>query len=143
MLAMLVVGVGLGFVSTPYIVAVQTAVPRDRRGVATSAQQFFRTIGGAIAVAVFGGVLNAYLLREAGTGISVQSALDRTVRGSLDPERLSHLVVGLGAGLHAIYLAAAVVALGGVVIALLFPGGSAVSLAHRDEQAPMPGGAGH
>src|SRR5690606_23678033 len=60
-----VVGIGLGFMSTPFIVAVQAAVPWERRGVATSSQQFFRTIGGAVSVAVLGALLNASL---AGSG---------------------------------------------------------------------------
>jgi EmrB/QacA subfamily drug resistance transporter len=130
MLAMLVVGAGLGFVSTPYIVAVQAAVPRSRRGVATSSQQFFRTIGGAIAVTVFGAVLNAYLLNAAGAGVSAQSALDPSLRQALDPESLGRLVLGLREGLHVIYLACAVAALAGCAVAFLFPRGSAASLAH-------------
>jgi EmrB/QacA subfamily drug resistance transporter len=133
MLAMLVIGTGLGFVSTPYMVSVQTAVPRSRRGVATSTHQFFRTIGGAIMVALFGVVLNAYLLREAGTGASARSALDPDLRHGLAPEQLAPLVRGLREGLHAIYVACALIAAAGVVIALLFPRGSATSLAHREE----------
>ena len=43
-LSMLVIGGGLGFMSTPYLVSVQTGVPWRRRGVATSSQQFFRPI---------------------------------------------------------------------------------------------------
>jgi len=59
MVAMFVLGLGLGFLSTPYLLAVQNAVPRHQRGVATSSVQFFRTIGGSIAVAALGTLLNA------------------------------------------------------------------------------------
>jgi hypothetical protein len=58
---MVTLGVGNGFVSTPYLVAVQNAVPWHKRGIATSLGQFFRTIGGSIAVAGFGALLNARL----------------------------------------------------------------------------------
>jgi MFS family permease len=140
MIAMLTVGVGLGFVSTPYIVAVQAAVTRGRRGVATSSQQFFRTIGGAVAVTVFGAVLNGFLLSEVGAQISAQSALDPALRRALEPAALAGLVEGMRAGLHTIYLACAVVALAGCAIAFLFPRGSATSLAHGAATQPPPAG---
>ena len=75
MLAMFCLGLGLGFLSTPYLLAVQNAVPRHRRGVATSSVQFFRTIGGSIAVAALGTVLNAHLSGSSGGGIDPNVAL--------------------------------------------------------------------
>jgi MFS family permease len=133
MLAMLILGAGMGFMSTPYIVAVQSAVPWSRRGVATSSQQFFRTIGGAIAVAAFGAVLNARLATVAGPDASARTVLDPVLRQSLDPGAVERLQSALGAGLHSIYVACAVVAAIGLIIALLFPGGSAASHAHRGD----------
>src|SRR5207302_6258657 len=44
--AMLVIGTGLGLMSTAFIISVQNAVPWNVRGVATATTQFFRTIGG-------------------------------------------------------------------------------------------------
>ena len=43
-------GVGLGFANTPLVIAVQSSVPWNRRGVATASTMFFRTIGGTLAV---------------------------------------------------------------------------------------------
>ena len=43
--AVVVIGLGLGFSSTSYLVSVQNAVPWRRRGVATSSVVFFRTVG--------------------------------------------------------------------------------------------------
>lgn len=51
MATMAVIGFGMGTMSTPYLVAMQNAVPWNRRGVVTSASQFFRTIGGSFMTA--------------------------------------------------------------------------------------------
>jgi EmrB/QacA subfamily drug resistance transporter len=52
--AMLVFGLGLGFVMQVLVVAVQNAVPYEQLGVATSGATFFRMIGGSFGAAVFG-----------------------------------------------------------------------------------------
>jgi MFS family permease len=128
--AMFIIGGGMGLISTPYLVAVQAAVPYTRRGAITSAQQFFRTIGGAIAVAAFGALLNATLRSRLGTELAASRALDPALRATLGPDELAAIGGALGAGLHLIFLAAAVVAAAGVGIALLFPAGSARQHAH-------------
>src|SRR5713226_6849819 len=46
--AMLVIGSGLGLMSTAFVISVQNAVPWNLRGVATASTQFTRTIGGTI-----------------------------------------------------------------------------------------------
>ncbi|GAB3866110.1 hypothetical protein GCM10028801_37890 [Nocardioides maradonensis] len=53
MLAMAVVGFGLGNCMQPLILTVQSSVPPTAIGVATSSATFFRQIGGTIGVAVF------------------------------------------------------------------------------------------
>jgi EmrB/QacA subfamily drug resistance transporter len=59
--AMVVIGAGLGLLSTAFILSVQNAVPWNLRGVATASTQFFRTIGGTIGVAIMGTILNAQM----------------------------------------------------------------------------------
>lgn len=54
---MVVTGVGFGLVLPTMSVAVQNAVDYRYLGVATSASQFFRQIGGVIGTAIFGSVL--------------------------------------------------------------------------------------
>jgi len=124
------IGLGLGFMSTPFIVSVQTAVPWERRGVATSSQQFFRTIGGAISVAALGALLNA---RLAGSGFddSAHHILEPGARATLDPHELAGATTALAEGLHWIYVVIAVVTFVSLLIALRFPRGRAQSLAHR------------
>jgi EmrB/QacA subfamily drug resistance transporter len=59
--ACFVVGVGLGLCSSPTIVAVQSVVGWERRGVVTGTAMFCRSIGSAVGVAVFGAVANSTL----------------------------------------------------------------------------------
>lgn len=50
-------GAGLGMANIPLIIAVQTSVSWNRRGIATASTMFFRTIGGTLAVAILGAIL--------------------------------------------------------------------------------------
>jgi EmrB/QacA subfamily drug resistance transporter len=63
-LFMIVVGLGIGLVMQVLVVAVQNAVPYEQLGTATSAATFFRTIGGAFGVALFGTIFNNRLFTE-------------------------------------------------------------------------------
>ena len=55
--AMIVTGLGLGLLIQNLSLAVQNGVPSRHLGAATSAAQFFRTIGGTIGVSVMGSIL--------------------------------------------------------------------------------------
>ncbi|MGD9792601.1 MAG: MDR family MFS transporter [Acidimicrobiia bacterium] len=57
-LCMMVVGLGIGLVMQVLVLAVQNAVDARDLGVATSASSFFRSMGGAFGVAIFGSVFN-------------------------------------------------------------------------------------
>ena len=127
-------GLGLGFTSTPYLLAVQNAVPWNRRGVATSSVQFFRSIGGAIAVAALGAVLNAELAQRVAGEVDPNVALNPTLRATFPAESLRSLVEALDSGLGTIFSVMAAMAVGGLFVSLLFPGGSAKSHAYRGEE---------
>ncbi|HYY57763.1 MAG TPA: MDR family MFS transporter [Pyrinomonadaceae bacterium] len=79
------IGAGLGLTMLTLLIAVQQSVPRTQLGIATSLNQFARSIGGAIGVAVMGAVLSAGLA----------SRLNEVARGSgqstLTPERAAEL----------------------------------------------------
>jgi Na+/melibiose symporter-like transporter len=140
MLAMFLLGGGLGFLSTPYLLAVQNAVPRHRRGVATSSVQFFRSIGGSIAVAALGAVLNAHLAGNLTTDIDPNVALNPELRVQVPREVLGELVNALNGGLGGVYLVMTGLAVVGVGIALLFPGGSAhVHAYQKGSSEPLEG----
>lgn len=55
---MLITGAGIGLTMQTLILAVQNVVPHEDMGAATSGVTFFRSMGGAFGVAIFGTVLN-------------------------------------------------------------------------------------
>jgi EmrB/QacA subfamily drug resistance transporter len=62
--AMVIVGLGVGCVMQVLVVAVQNAVPYNQLGTATSSATFFRSIGSAFGVALFGAIYDIRLLAE-------------------------------------------------------------------------------
>jgi Na+/melibiose symporter-like transporter len=78
-----VLGVGLGLASSPTLVAVQSVVGWDRRGVVTATNMFCRSIGSAVGVAVLGAIANATLAHRfahppAGVGDALPTSVDAT-----------------------------------------------------------------
>ena len=56
-----VIGLGMGFAAAPTLIAAQSAVGWQQRGVVTGTNMFFRSAGSAVGVAVFGAIVNATL----------------------------------------------------------------------------------
>src|SRR4051812_38500657 len=56
-----VLGLGMGFTAAPTLIAAQSAVGWQQRGVVTGSNMFFRSAGSAVGVAVFGAIVNATL----------------------------------------------------------------------------------
>ncbi|MGO4690037.1 MDR family MFS transporter [Glaciibacter sp. 2TAF33] len=54
-----VVGLGMGLVATPSLIAAQSSARWNERGVVTGTNMFARSIGSAVGVAVFGALANA------------------------------------------------------------------------------------
>ncbi|GAA0943022.1 MDR family MFS transporter [Virgisporangium aurantiacum] len=59
--AAFVMGLGLGLTTSPTIVAAQSVVGWDRRGVVTASNMFARSLGSAVGAAIFGAIANATL----------------------------------------------------------------------------------
>ena len=95
-LSLVGLGVGLGLVMPNLTTAIQNAVAPEDLGVATSAASFFRSLGGALGVALSGAWMTARLHRllpaaEAGFG---QGEADRSIAAiSVLPEPLRLVVV--------------------------------------------------
>ncbi|MGY0498681.1 MDR family MFS transporter [Nocardia sp. FBN12] len=53
------IGVGMGLVASPTLIAAQASAEWHERGVVTSANMFARSLGSALGVAVFGAIVNA------------------------------------------------------------------------------------
>lgn len=131
MVSMMVIGLGLGFNSMPYLLGVQNAVPWHLRGVATSSVQFFRSIGGAIVVAALGALFSVRLA-AAGAGIDPNTALDPGLRAKAAPEALAKLSAALLHGLQGVFGVLAVICVLSIGVAWLFPRGLASSLIHPE-----------
>ena len=79
-------GFGLGTTMPLYVIAVQNAVTYEVLGVATSSTTFFRSIGGALGLSIFGSVLNNRFATE------FMDKLPSTVKAVVPAERLDFLV---------------------------------------------------
>ncbi len=118
---MFVAGIGLGLSSSPLIVAVQSVVGWDRRGVVTATNMFFRSIGSAVGAAVFGAIANTTLASrfaapppglEGGVPTDVDSTTAALSQGGAVAEYARE---SLHAASHGVFVATAATA---VVIAL-------------------------
>ena len=57
--ACLVIGGGMGLLAVPTLIAAQSSVDWDERGVVTGTNMFARSLGSAVGVAIFGAIANA------------------------------------------------------------------------------------
>ena len=101
-----VLGLGFGWVASPSVIAAQSSVGWRRRGVATGATIFARSIGSAVGVAAFGAVAN--------TAVRSRLGSDPAGLESVPPDVL-------GPALHVVWVAAAAVTLALVAAAFVMP----------------------
>jgi EmrB/QacA subfamily drug resistance transporter len=99
--ACFVIGVGLGFTSSPSVVAAQSSVGWESRGVVTGATMFARSVGSAVGVAIFGALANAV--------VASRIAGDHRNLGSVPGRVLAPAVhdVFVGAAISAVFLVVA------------------------------------
>jgi multidrug resistance protein len=110
-----VIGAGFGFAAVTSLVAAQSSVAWNERGVVTGTQMFFRSIGQSLGAAALGAVANAVILSRGG---------DET-----DPATMA-------AAAGSVFLGATAVSVLLLVAALAMP-----SIRHEpDEQAASPAG---
>ena len=128
-LAVFIVGLGLGFTSTSYLVSVQNAVSWRRRGSATSSIVFFRTVGGSVAVAVMGGD-DADL---AGLLADPNALLQPALREQIPADSYAELASSLATALSPTFWVILALGVSALVAAMFFPGGQAKDLVNREE----------
>lgn len=132
-LSMFVVGVGIGLVMQVLVLATQNAVDHQDLGVATSAVTFFRSMGGAVGVAVFGAIMSnrlefhiprllpdgalAQLSGRSGGDMSSLLGSPEQIR-NLPPAIMEAIQEGFARSLHVVFLVAIPAALIGLVIVL-------------------------
>ncbi len=109
----LVMGAGMGCSMLSLLLAVQHGVDRSRLGLATSLNQFSRSIGAAVGTAAMGALLTRALagVQLAGAGVVGASAV--TLAG---PVRLQ-----VAAALHQVFVAGAVTAVVALIVTFFLP----------------------
>jgi len=116
------VGAGLGINSLVFTVAVQSSVARADRGRAMALFYFSRLIGQALGAAAFGGVLNRGLERAAiGDHDIVRDLVDDARRAALAGPDLTRLVDTLAGALHSVFILAAIIAVGALIVTFFVP----------------------
>jgi predicted MFS family arabinose efflux permease len=148
-------GVGMGMIFVPMLIAVQSAVPRSLLGSATSLTTFFRTIGGAVGVAVMGAAMTHRL--ERGLAAMVTTAPDGMrdslrelaahpdlvvnplTREALGGDLLGQMRPALAHAVGAVFMVGLVIAALALLSALLVPAGHARDLAIPRDPITRPG----
>jgi EmrB/QacA subfamily drug resistance transporter len=116
-IACFIVGLGLGLVASPTLIAAQSSVPWTERGVVTGANMFLRSVGSAVGVAIFGAVANGVIARS-GLG--------------------EHSPVAIHAASTAVFIAVLVAAFATIAGGLAMPQAHVDDVEHRPaERAPV------
>ncbi len=122
--ACFVIGIGLGFIASPTLVAAQSAVDWQHRGVVTGTNLFARSVGSALGIAAFGAIANGVVTRRLG---AKPGNLENVPRGVLEP------------AIHDVYLAAAIGGIAMIAAILIIPRRvTAITPATEPLQAPPP-----
>jgi EmrB/QacA subfamily drug resistance transporter len=141
-------GVGLGLTVAPLLILVQSSVARAQRGSATALTQFSRQLGGALGVAVIGGILASGLASEVeriGRDVGLPPASVQRLSGDIDdairtrdrlePAERAVLRAALARAIHSAFVAALIGSVLLIPISLLVPqkaGGTG------SDPAPLP-----
>lgn len=114
------IGAGLGLTMLTLLIASQHSVPREQLGITTSLNQFSRSIGGALGVALLGAMLAAGL---AEFSRDPNALVNPEARARIAPAELAALQGALQNTLRTIFWASAAVVGVALVAALRMPAG--------------------
>ena len=120
----LLIGIGMGYCNTAYVVSIQASVPWHERGVATSSVLFMRTVGQSLGTALFGALFNLGMYGRLGeVGDAVDRLMEPTLRRSLDTTEIARLVDAIAGSLHGVYLVVGLLSVVALVLPLWMPSG--------------------
>ncbi|NYF24063.1 MDR family MFS transporter [Sporosarcina sp. JAI121] len=123
------VGIGMGLTSTSFIVTIQGAVPREKRGSATAANMFMRNFGNTIGAALFGAVLNGMLMTHFRKDKmdydlnDINFLLTDDMRRTIPEEEILLLQRALDGSLQWVYITVAIFAVISLLLILKIPRG--------------------
>jgi len=120
--AAFVVGIGMGFCNTTFLVAIQADVAFHQRGLGTSSQMFMRIIGQSLGAAAFGAIVNLGVERLLpGSGRMIDRMLDPVSRADLNPNDVAQLAYAVGIAAHQAFLLAVAIATLTLIAGLALP----------------------
>jgi EmrB/QacA subfamily drug resistance transporter len=99
-------GAGLGLIMQVIVLVVQNAVPAEMVGTATSTNNYFREVGAALGVAIFGAIFTNSLsgkLTDVFTSAGASTADAGNATATLDPQTLSQLPEAIREGVVTAY----------------------------------------
>jgi EmrB/QacA subfamily drug resistance transporter len=126
------IGTGLGLTMLTLLLAVQQSVPRTQLGIATSLNQFSRSIGGAVGVAIMGALItssfNPIAARLAGElpglhgrGSAAEALIDPQLKSQIGPAALIPLQDALAASTRNGFVLCAVLSALAFLVVLKLP----------------------
>jgi EmrB/QacA subfamily drug resistance transporter len=135
---LILIGAGLGLTMLTLLIAVQQAVARAQLGVATSLNQFARSIGGAVGVAVMGAVLSAGLASQlsemaqngsaaltpehaAQLAANPNALIDPHAQAALAPGALDALRGAMAAAIHKVFWVGTVLSALALLVSFFLP----------------------
>ncbi len=135
-----ILGLGMGFSNTTFVIAVQTSVGWGQRGAATSANMFMRTIGQSVGTGLFGAVFNFGMAEQVMAASSeINRLLEPASRASLGGIEVARLSQAIDASIHNVYLISGVLAIGLLMLSFRIPAGlSPVRQPAVDESGTNP-----
>jgi MFS family permease len=137
----LLIGTGMGFCNTTFIVAVQAAVTWQMRGATTSLNMFMRIAGQSTGAALFGAMVNFGILHHAPqAGNIVDRLMDPTLRQHLGEAVMTQLTAALAAALQNVYLVSGLLGLATLALAAGLPTGLSPVRSMRESARPVEAG---
>jgi EmrB/QacA subfamily drug resistance transporter len=129
----LLVGAGMGFCNTTFLVSVQSSVGWHERGTATSSLLFMRMLGQSIGVAIFGGVFNyALFAGKSESSDVVDRLMEPSLRQGLPETEIARLTAEVASALHEVYLIALAMAVLTLALGALLPAGHSPTVATKE-----------
>jgi EmrB/QacA subfamily drug resistance transporter len=97
------IGIGMGLTTNAYTVSTQGAVGRSQRGVAISTISFMRQMGQSIGAAIFGGTINAELVKHNAGADIVDRIMNPALRSGTPSELIATFANAIATGLNHVY----------------------------------------
>jgi EmrB/QacA subfamily drug resistance transporter len=126
---MIVIGLGMGYATTPTTVLVQSAVGWQMRGAATASNTFTRSIGQTVGVAIFGTIFNNSLItygKEHSNGAwsgggNISNVLNSGAINKLPANVIDMIHQALAHGLHLVFILVFFLGAANLIVTLFLP----------------------